>query len=58
MLIIIFLYELIRSIVANAKIRFAYFIHLHIVKIREIRNVKTVTKRRKRSFFLKSCLDI
>ena len=47
MLIIIFFYELIRNIVANAKVIIAYFIHLHIVKIREIRKVKTVTKRRK-----------
>ena len=32
--------KLIKSIVASAKVFLTFFIHLHIVKIREIKNVK------------------
>ena len=49
---------MIRSIVASAKVIISFFLHLHIVKIREIRNVKNITTRRKMSFLLKICLNI
>ena len=45
--------KMINTIVAKAKVIIAFFIHLHIVKIREIRNVENFTKRRKVSFLVK-----
>ena len=50
--------KMIKINVANAKVIIAFFIHLRIVKVREIRNVKNITKRRKMSFLLISCLNI
>ena len=41
-----------KSNVASAKVINEFFIHLHIVIIREIKNVKNITKRRKMSFLL------
>ena len=48
---------MVKSIVANSKVIFAIFIHLHNVKIMDNRNVKTIIKRRKMSFVLNSCLE-
>ena len=39
--------KLIRNIVPNAKVINEFLIYLHIVRIREIRNVKIINKRRK-----------
>ena len=50
--------KMIRSIVANAKVIIAFLIHKHAVRIREIRNGKNITKKRKVSFLLKICLNI
>ena len=49
--------ELIRSIVASAKVIIAFSITLHVVRIREIRKVKNITKRRKLPFLLNSFLN-
>ena len=49
---------MITTIVANAKIIFAILIHLHNVRIRDIRDVKNITKRRKMSLLLNSCLNM
>ena len=48
----------IKRIVASAIIFIAFPVHLHIVKIRETKNVKNITKRRKMSFLLNRCLNI
>ena len=48
--------ELIRSIVASSKVINAFYIPLHIVRFREVRNAKNITKRRKMPFFLNSFL--
>ena len=39
--------KMIKSIVASVKVIITVFIHLQIVRIRETRNVKNITKRRK-----------
>ena len=49
---------LIKSIVTSAKTIIAFFIHMHILKIKETKNMKNITKRRKMSFFLNKCLNI
>ena len=41
----------IKSIVANAKVMIAFFMHLHIVIINDVKNVRNIIKRRKTSFF-------
>ena len=43
---------MIKSIVASAKVNIAFFIHLHIVKTRDSRNVKNITKRKKNVFLI------
>ena len=42
MFIVIFLKKKIKSIVAKAKVTIAFFMHLHIVTIREIKNVRNI----------------
>ena len=49
--------KMINSIVANAKIVFAIFIHLHFAKIRDNKNVKNIARRRKMSFLLNRCVN-
>ena len=59
MLIILFFYENDqKNIFASSQFIIAFFIQLHIVKIRETKNVKNMTKRRKMSFLLNNCLNI
>ena len=48
--------KMIKSIVASAKIIIVFFKHLHFVKIRETKNVRKITERKKMSLFLKKCL--
>ena len=43
----------IRRIVARANVMIAFFIHLHIVKMRDDRNVMKITNSRKISVLLK-----
>ena len=49
---------MIKIIVAKAKSFFAYFIHLLIVKFRENKKVKKITKIISVSFFVSKCLII
>ena len=42
----------IKSTVANAKVRIAFFIHLHIVFTRDVEKVRKIIKRRKTSVLL------
>ena len=55
---VILLKKRIKSIVANATVTIAFFIHLHTVNIRDIKNVKNIIKRRKTSVLLNRCLNI
>ena len=41
----------IKIIVANAKVMIAFFMHLHFVIIRDVKNVRKIIKRIKTSFF-------
>ena len=41
-----------KNIVASAKVFIAFFIHLRILKIKDVKNVRKITKRRKTSFSL------
>ena len=50
--------KVVKSNVPNAKIFIAFFIHLHFVRIRDIKNVKNIIKRGKISFLLNRCLNI
>ena len=50
--------KMIKRIVASAKVIIAFFIHLHIVKIRETRQVTKIIERRRMSFLLNKCLNI
>ena len=49
----------VKSIVANAKIVIPFFIHLHIVIMRDVEkyyeNVRSIIKSRKTSVFLNRC---
>ena len=38
-----------KGIVANANVIIAFFIHLHIVRISDVKNVRNITKSRKTS---------
>ena len=58
MLTIIFFNENYKSFNASPKNIFAFFIHLHIFKKRETKNVKNNTRRRRMSFLLKIRLKI
>ena len=48
----------IKSIVANAKVMMAFFIHSHILSMRDFENVRNIIKRRKTSVLLKRCWNI
>ena len=48
----------IKSIVANAKVRIVFFIHLHIVIMRDVENARKIMKRRKTSVLLNRCWNI
>ena len=43
---------MIKSIVASAKVNIAVFIHLQIVRTRDFRNEKNITKRKKNVFLI------
>ena len=43
----------IKSVVANANVTIAFFIHLHIVRIRYDKNVRKIMNRRKISVLVK-----
>ena len=45
--------NIIKRIVANANVTIAFFIHLHIVMIRDDKNVRKIMNRRKISVLLK-----
>ena len=49
MLVVIFF-----CFVANAKVIIAFFMHLHIVIIRDVKNLKNITKKRKMYFFVEN----
>ena len=40
------------------KVRIAFFIHLHIVIMRDVENVRNIIKRRKTSVLLNRCWNI
>ena len=46
MFFVIFFKKSIKSIVAKAKATIAFFMHLHFVIIRDIRNVRNIIKRK------------
>ena len=48
----------IKRIVANANVTIAFFMHLHIVIIRDVTNVRKIINRRKMSVLLKIVLII
>ena len=41
----------IKSFVANAKVMIAFFIFLHIVIMRDVRNVRNIIKKEKQLFY-------
>ena len=45
----------IKSVVANAKVMIVFFKHLHIVIMRDVRNVRNIIKTRKTSVLLNRC---
>ena len=53
MFIIIFFNKSIKRIVAKANVTIAFFIHLHIVMFRDVKNVRKIMNKRKISFRLK-----
>ena len=53
MFIIIFFQKIIKKIVARANVMIAFFMHLHMVKMRDDRNVMKITNNKKISVLLK-----
>ena len=53
MFVVIFFNKSIKRIVAKKNVTVAFFIHLHIVIIRDIKNVRKIMNKRKISFRLK-----
>ena len=45
----------IESLVAKAKVTIAFFIYLHTVIIRDVKNVRNIIKRRKTTVLLNIC---
>ena len=48
----------IKSTIANAKVRIAFFIHMHFVFMRNVEDVRNIVKRRKKSVLLNRCWNI
>ena len=57
MFFIVFFDEKVKSIVANAKVMIAFFIHLHIFIMRDVENVRNVIKQIT-SVLLNTCWNI
>ena len=48
----------IKIFIANAKVRIAFFIHLHIVIMRDVETGRNIIKRRKTPVLLNRCWNI
>ena len=58
MFTVIFFDEKGQSIIANAKIMITFFKHLHVLIMRDVRNVRNIEKKRKTSVQLNRCWSI